>query len=307
VIRPDLDEAQWRVWTMTARLVLTRPGVVEEAEALVRAYLGEVEAACSRFRDDSELSVLHRAGGRPARVSPLLAELVSQALAAARRTDGSCDPTVGGRLYELGYDRSIDDLDAGGPVRARVRVRAAADWRQVELRDGMLTVPDGVLLDLGATAKAHAADVCARRLAARLDTGALVSLGGDIATAGAAPDGGWRIRVQDRPGDPLCTVILPGGGAIATSSTVSRRWRRDGATLHHIIDPRTGAPADTVWRTATVAAARCVDANAASTTAVVRGHGAREWLRRTGLPARLVSGDAHVVTVGPWPAAGSRS
>jgi thiamine biosynthesis lipoprotein len=173
----------------------------------------------------------------------------------------------------------------------------------VVLDGHLLTVPAGVRLDLGATAKAYAADLAAARVATRLGVGVLVSLGGDIATAADAPPGGWQILVRDRPGDPQCTVAVPAGTAVATSSTVSRRWSRGGFPRHHIVNPRTGQPAEPVWRTATAAAARCVDANTATTAALVRGAAAVSWLRRTGLPSRLVGADLRVVTVNGWPSA----
>ncbi|WP_462187166.1 FAD:protein FMN transferase [Frankia sp. CcWB2] len=133
------------------------------------------------------------------------------------------------------------------------------------------------------------------------EPGVLVSLGGDVATAGNAPEGGWRIRVQDRPGEPACTVTLAAGSAVATSSTLGRRWRRGGRLLHHILDPRTCQPAPVVWRTATVAAASCLDANTASTAAIVRGSAAVGWPRRLGMPARLVAADSSIVTTAGWP------
>src|SRR5439155_211390 len=121
----------------------------------------------------------------------------------------------------------------------------------------------------------------------RLGVGVLVALGGDIATAGPAPDQGWQILVQDRPGDPSCTVRLPAGAALATSSTAGRTWGRRGELLHHIVDPRTGRPAPTVWRTVSVAAGSCLRANTLSTAAIVRGRGAYDLLR--GTPSRLVT------------------
>jgi thiamine biosynthesis lipoprotein len=133
--------------------------------------------------------------------------------------------------------------------------------------------------------------------------GALVSLGGDIATAGAAPPGGWRVQVRDRPGEPACAVTLAAGGALATSSTIGRRWRRDGRVLHHILDPRTCQPAPVAWRTVTVAARSCLAANTASTAALVRAELAVGWLRRTGLPARLVDAAGSVHAVAGWPPA----
>jgi thiamine biosynthesis lipoprotein len=172
----------------------------------------------------------------------------------------------------------------------------------------LLRVPPGVRLDLGATAKAWAADRSAARIAAALGCGALVSLGGDIAVSGHTPAGGWRIRVQDisgRPEDPPAgpsTVVAIHGGGLATSSTAARRWRRGGDVLHHILDPHTGLPAAPVWRTVSVAAASCTDANIASTAAIIRGRAAPDWLTGLGLPARLVDEAGQVRTINGWPA-----
>jgi FAD:protein FMN transferase len=314
--------AEWSLWSVTARIVVTRPRTTADARDLASAFLAEVERACSRFRPDSELMLAQLAAATGVAISPLLADLVRAGLDAARRTDGAVDPTVGGLLYDLGYDRDIGDLPpADGhdghegdgepePVR-RVVTHPRQDWRTVRVdrtaTGGRLTMPAGTRLDLGATAKAYAADRCAALINEELDTGVLVCLGGDIATAGPAPDGGWRVLVQDRPADPAQTVGLPAGAALATSSTVSRRWRHQGIAVHHIVDPRTGAPATTRWRSASVAAATCLQANAASTAALVHGDGAPAWLRRTGLPARLVGADGRVHAYGEWPRDGAGS
>lgn len=293
-----VDTAQWTVWGTVARIVVTDPAELAAATALVRDELAAVDAACSRFRADSELSRAGRSGGRPVVVSPLLADLVAAALQAARCTGGDVDPTVGAALSGLGYDRDFAAV-TGRRVAPSVRVFPAADWRAVTLDGLRLTVPSGVLLDLGATAKAVTADRAAMRVALRLGIGVLVALGGDIATAGPAPAGGWRVLVQDRPGDPRCTVRLPAGAAIATSSTVSRTWGRPGEVLHHILDPRTGRPAPPVWRTVSVAAHSCLAANTLSTAAVVRGERARPMLRA--VPSRLVTPELDVLHLGGWP------
>jgi thiamine biosynthesis lipoprotein len=293
------DTAQWETWGTVARIVVTDPAALADATALVRAELAAVDAACSRFRPDSELNAVCRSGGRPVTVSPLLADLVAAALEAARDTGGDVDPTVGGALCAVGYDRDFAAL-TGREVAPAVRVFPTPDWTAVRLRDRRLSVPAGVLLDLGATAKAAAADRAAALVALRLGVGVLVALGGDIATAGPGPDGGWRVLVQDRPGDPRCVVRLPAGAALATSSTASRTWGRPGELLHHIVDPRTGRPAPAVWRTVSVAAYSCLRANMLSTAAVVRGHRAPELL--AGVPARLVTPDLDVLRLGGWPA-----
>ncbi|MDG4770274.1 FAD:protein FMN transferase [Solwaraspora sp. WMMD792] len=296
------DCAQWQVWGTLARVVVSDPAAVPAARTIVDDVLAAVDAACSRFRADSELVRACRSGGTPVRISPLLAGLVSVALRAARETDGDVDPTVGSALCRLGYDEDLRWVTLHGRPAVARTVPPAADWRQVRLDGTELTVPDGVQLDLGATAKAWAADRCARDVARRCRVGVLVALGGDIATAGPAPDERWRIRVQDRPSDPACVIGLPAGGAVATSSTVSRQWTAGDATMHHIVDPRTGTPAGRVWRSVSVAAYSCVRANTLSTAALVRGAAADRWLAGLGAPARLVAEDGTVRTVGGWSA-----
>ncbi|WP_261569128.1 FAD:protein FMN transferase [Frankia gtarii] len=292
--------ATWPVWSTTAQVVVTDPSRLDAARQLVAGQLAAVDEVASRFRADAEIVRLDAAAGTSQQVSPLLAELIEVALAAARRSGGDVDPTVGGALADLGYDRDIALLPPDGPP-ARVVRRAAPGWQRIRLTGRMLTLPADVGLDLGATAKAHTADRCAALVAERLGTGVLVSLGGDIATAGPAPQGGWRVRVLDQPGEPECTIELPAGLAVATSSTLGRRWRRGNRLLHHVLDPRTCQPAPAVWRTVTVAAASCVDANTASTASIVRGPAAPGALRREGLAARLVDADGAVVTVAGWP------
>jgi thiamine biosynthesis lipoprotein len=297
------DSARWAVWSTTARLVVTDPAALPAARAVVASLLTAVDEVASRFRDDSEVNRLDRAGGRPLLVSPLLAELVTAALWAARRSDGDVDPTMGEALRCLGYDRDIGAIEADGPAMT-VAPAPAPGWRRIELADSRLTVPPGIRIDLGATAKAFAADRAARLVAAGLDVGALVSLGGDIATAGPPPAGGWRVLVRDRPGEPECTIALPGGAAVATSSTAGRRWTRGGHALHHILDPRTCLPVTPVWRTASVVADNCLAANTFATAALVKGAGAPGWLRLAGVPARLVAADGAVVEGAGWPAGG---
>ena len=299
----DADaSASWRALGTLVQLVVTEPAARPEARRLLENDLAEVDAACSRFRADSEIRAL---GGGQQRISPLLAEAIAVALRAARLTDGDVDPTVGAAMSKAGYDRDFQHIEPNGPPLS-LTVRKVPGWRTVRLAGQALTLPAGVRLDLGATAKAWAADRAAARITAALGCGVLVSLGGDIAVAGPAPDGGWRIRVQDvtgAPGDPAgpYALIAIRDGGLATSSTAARRWQRGGDVLHHILDPRTGLPAEPVWRTVSVAAGSCADANAASTAAVIRGRRALGWLARLGLPARLVDATGVVFTVAGWP------
>ena len=305
--------ASWQALGTGVQLTVTDASQLAAARAMLEADLAAVDLACSRFRPDSEIAVLDRAmaGARagPVTVSPLLAEAIAVALRAARLTDGDVDLTVGAAMNAVGYDRDFTLVQRTGPA-VRLTVRTIPGWRQVEFDEQArrLRVPPGVRLDLGATAKAWAADRSAARIAAALGCGALVSLGGDIAVSGQTPAGGWRIRVQDvsgQPEDPPAgpsTVVAMHGGGLATSSTAARRWRRGGDVLHHILDPRTGLPAAPVWRTVSVAAASCTDANIASTAAIIRGRAAPDWLTGLGLPARLVDEASQVRTINGWPA-----
>jgi thiamine biosynthesis lipoprotein len=216
-------------------------------------------------------------------------------------TGGLVDPTVGTSLAALGYDR-----DFARVVVTRDQSFAfvpAAGWRAIRLdaQTRRVRIPAGVELDLGATAKAFAADRIAEEIALACGIRVLVSLGGDIAVRGAPP-GGWPILVTDdhRQRTPGPVVSIAAGG-LATSSTSVRRWRRRGRELHHIVDPSTGEPAGELWRTVSVAAATCLDANTASTAAILRGADAPAWLAARRLPARLVAADGAIVHVAGWP------
>src|ERR1700761_8337270 len=306
MVRTDAGTAtaSWTALGCLVHLTVTDPAALASARAMLTTDLADLDAACSRFRPDSELAQLDQAGGKPTAVSPLLAEAIAVALRAAELTGGDVDPTVGEAIAAAGYDRDFSLIPPDGPPISLV-VRAVPGWQQVALdrAAGTVTLPPGVRLDLGATAKAWAAD-----RGAAVQCGVLVGLGGDIAVAGLAPEGGWRIRVQDitgrpdeDPGGPAVTVAIVSGG-LGTSSTTARRWRRGGSLLHHILDPRTVLPPAPVWRTVSVTAATCADANAASTAAIIRGEVAPGWLAAQRLPSRLVTDSGRVETVAGWPA-----
>jgi FAD:protein FMN transferase len=238
-------------------------------------------------------------------VSPWLAEALATALWAARETGGLVDPTIGQCLIDLGYDRSFELLGPDQPLV--VRATHVPAWERVGVRKLETRIPPGVRLDLGATAKALCADRAARRANAVGGCGVLVSLGGDISVSGRPPSEGWVVRVTDSAdGDPAVagpgqTVAVREGG-LATSGVMVRRWAQGGVSRHHLIDPRTARPAAAVWRTVSVAAPNCVDANVASTAAVILGEAAPEWLSARRVHGRLVRPDSTAVFVGGWPA-----
>jgi thiamine biosynthesis lipoprotein len=292
----------------TAVVAVTDPAVLALAREQVEQVIDRFDRACSRFREDSELIALNASAGAPVRVSPLLLEAVEAAVRAARLTDGDVDPTVGEALIALGYDRDFDEIGAGGATATRIA--SVPGWQTVTVDHaaGTVSTARGVVLDLGATAKALAADHAAAAAGAALgDGGVLVSLGGDLAIVGPPPASGWRIRVTD---DHRSDASAPGqwitlrAGGLATSSTTVRRWETDGGSAHHLLDPATGRPVESPWRTVSVTAASCLDANIASTAAIIRGERAPDWLESLGLPSRLVRTDGSVLHLAGWPAEG---
>ena len=267
----------------------------------VRTWLDIVDRTLSTYRDDSEITALNSAHGAETTVGPVLREAISVALVAAERSAGIVDPTVG----------TVTLSPPGEPTTLTRRV----SYRDVRLRDvdggAVVTMPPGVRLDLGATAKAWAADRAAVLAAQACGGGVLVSLLGDLATSGPAPDVGWTVVVTDdhREGTGTAntvaqSVAVTGGGLATSSTTVRSRLAADGRELAHLVDPRRLRPVSPVWRTVSVAAGDCVTANTASTAAVILGEDAAAWLTTTGLPARLVGVDGHVLTLGGWPAEG---
>jgi thiamine biosynthesis lipoprotein len=309
--------ATWDALGTTVVLRVTRSDALDPARRAVENELRAIDAAASRFRVDSELERLNAAGGRRVPASPMLIEALEAAVRAAELTDGAVDPTLGDALMLAGYVKDWPQLEPpvdGSGSRPRELVltaRRTRAWESIELGDTPPTarLSAGIRVDLGATAKALAADRAARTAAHETTAGVLVSLGGDIATAGPPPRSGWLVHVTDDhrspPTAPGQTIAIPGGG-LATSSTTVRQWIHAGRTMHHILDPHDGQPVDRAWRTVSVAAASCLDANIAATAAIVLGAAASDWLADRGLPARLVARDGQVATVGDWPAARGR-
>ncbi len=288
----------------TAHLLVAHPAALDASRRALKAELAAVDVACSRFRPDSELSRVNAARGVAVPVSALFGAFLSSALSAAAATDGAVDPTVGASVSALGYDRTFSSV-ASDAVRSVRPLPPRGDWRAVawDPVTRHVRIPGGVALDFGATAKALAADRAASAIAEAHGCGVLVNLGGDIAVAGQPPEQGWQVTVADdhrAPGSAGPVVTIRGGG-LATSGTAVRAWRRDGRPVHHIVDPATGDAAAAVWRTVSVVAASCVEANTAATAAVVLGERALGFLTEAGLAARLVRPDGRITRVCGWP------
>jgi thiamine biosynthesis lipoprotein len=303
--RPRFTPRSFRAIGTMATVVVLDPSRANRAERLLRAEIDAIDRACSRFRPDSELEYVHANAGRTVVVSPLLFEALEVALAVAERTHGAVDPTVGNALSALGYDRDFDQVgdqtglspQALGPVVGYGHIH-------LERRTRTVRIPRGVRLDLGSSAKALVADRSAARIAERLSSGVLVSIGGDVAVAGPPPLGGWPIGIavdSCTEAEDVDQVVAIGQGGLASSSTQVRTWQRGDQLLHHIVDPSTGSCAAPYWKLVSATGASCVDANALSTAAVVWGDQALEHLGSFDQALRLVRHDGRVFTLGGWP------
>ena len=269
------------------------------ARRLAATVLRDVDETASRFRADSDLAAVNAAPGTWVAVDPLLVAAVEVAVEAARRTDGLVHPLLGRPLVSLGYDRTFSALrDLGAVVAAEPP--ALDSWRAIEWDADAVRIPAGTALDLGATAKAWCADLIAAAWREELDDDAVISVGGDVRTLDDRP---WTVAVGEHPDRMDDARLVEVTGGLATSSTRVRRWTRAGVEHHHLLDPRTGAPATTPWRTVSVVAGTCAEANTASTAALVLGADAPAWLARPDTPgdAALLLADDGEPTFIAWP------
>ena len=291
----ELYALDFKVMGCETRVVLDSeaPGASAALES-VAVWLVECERRLSRFDSMSALSTLNDFGWAD-HVDEVLWDAVDAALRAASETDGLVTPTVLAALEAAGYDRSFDALEReqGNPLGAP----RVPDWKGVE-RDPetrSIRLPAGVRLDLGGTAKGWCADAAASRLSVLGP--ALVDIGGDVSMSEATRDP-WPIAIEDPRGtdEPLDVVLVPRGG-VATSGRNVRRWRRAGIEQHHVIDPRTGAPARTDVLTASVIAGRALDAELAAKRVLLEGSEAGlAWIdSRPELAAIVVRDDGHVL------------
>jgi FAD:protein FMN transferase len=305
---PSLASRSLSAIGTTATVVVQDPRRADRAERILRAELAAIDEACSRFRPDSELQMVHAQAGRTVAVSPLLFEALDVACSVAERTHGAVDPTVGNAIATLGYDCDLAQVcdrppvppEALGPVAGFMHV-------QLDRRRRTVRIPRDVRLDLGSSAKALVADRAAARIAGALGSGVLVNIGGDVAVAGLAPPGGWPVGIaveSSTPVDEVDQVVSVHRGGVASSSTSVRTWTAGSRTVHHIIDPRTGDCVAPYWSLVSATGASCVEANALTTASLIWGERALHLLARFDQAVRLVRHDGHTFFVGGWPEGG---
>jgi FAD:protein FMN transferase len=296
---------KFEIWGLSGSLTTEREDQMDGATERLWYWLNAIDAACNRFRDDSELSQLNASHGARTAISPTLEMALAAALRCAAATDDLVDPTVLPALLALGYDRDFDELADGDPILEHVSLPAmgtSAIHLDADAHTVVLDPP--CRLDLGASAKALAADVIADDVAE--SGGVVVEIGGDVAVRGEGPEGAWAIAVSDNltlDGHEPRVAFRHGG--IATSSTNSRTWRVGERTVNHIIDPRTGHCARGLYTTASVSASDCVLANAFATAALLWNEDAGYHIAQAGWSARLVRRDGTLEYVGGWPEDGT--
>ncbi len=277
--------------------VLAPASQTDDAAALVRSLFDEWDGRFSRFRSDSELSRLNASAGTRFAASPAMLEAVAASLVAARVTDGLFDPTLLDRLHALGYDDSFERLPADRPAPRLVAPRPRR-WQEIRINHeaGWIELPAAVGLDLGGIAKGMAVDAAIAELRARRIGPAAVNAGGDLAVSGTL-DAGWPVAIDDAGG----RVVVVNAGALATSSVLRRRWRMGGRLQHHLIDPRSGRPADGAIISASVAAPTCRAAEVAAKAALLLGaEAAAIFLAEHRLSGLLVLRNGTTWRLGEW-------
>ncbi|MEZ5185446.1 MAG: FAD:protein FMN transferase [Candidatus Nanopelagicales bacterium] len=280
----------WKTQLWLSVRATASPGLERNLRRLLRDEVSRLDALASRFRPDSELSAVNAAAGEWVGVSWGFVSVLTACLDAAQMTGGLVDPTLGRAVKAAGYDRWAQQTTS---TDSAVH---SGNWRGVGIRPGgaqaQVLTPAGTALDLGSVAKAWLADRLAKAVAAS-GYEVCANMGGDVRVMTTAP---WTVWADPGlPGESSAPVDLT-DAAVATSGVGHRRW----AGGHHIIDPRTGRPADTQWWSVSAVAASAVHANAAATTGVILGSQGPAWLSAHGLDARFVSQEG-VVTTGRWP------
>lgn len=293
-----LRTATFRAMGTEVRMVVPRD-VPATATDRVRVLFATWEAALSRFRADSELSLMNMGAGRPFTASPLLFGVMQAALRAARATEGLYDPSMGAQIGALGYDRSFDKLGRDAPPHPGGHPGGA--WRRIVLDPAArcITLPPGCVIDLGGIAKGMAVDAAMGTLRNAGVSTALVSAGGDLRVIGRPPARPhWGIALEENGR----RVVALHRGALATSSTSLRRWGNVLEARHHLLDPSTGLPATRGTRAVTVAARTCAQAEVAAKAALVAGPLAgADLLRRLGLDAIVMPDHGPPIAIGEWP------
>lgn len=300
-------------------VALTQRTLLPRAQRLLLAETERVDRACNRLRPDAELRRLNER--RITQVSSVLAAAIRAALRVAHATQGAVNPVVetqrdqGGRdLHDASFTNADGSLAESRRLASAPLHSSRHSWQRVSVDEhNVVLLPNGIDLDLDPITRAWTADRAAQLIAHSLGCGVVVNIGGNIAAAGPPPPSGWPVRIVEHNGasqntdqtisseamlGPIVTVF---SGGLATSGIRDGRPHQRNDLRHHVLDRQPEVPCDGPWRTASAAAASCLDANAASVAAIFKGEAAPAWLLKRHLPVRLVGCDGRVVNLPGWP------
>jgi thiamine biosynthesis lipoprotein len=262
---------------MNSDVVLAAEGhkaQVERGFDQVQALVAALEVRLTRFADTSELAQLNRSAGSWFRASDELFSVIRQAYDFVSETDGLFDPSILDALESVGYDKSMDEIRAHGVTHSSAPRQNKWDARAIELDADAQAVrlPRGVRLDLGGIAKGWIAECAANQLSQYADACA-VSTGGDMFMVGLPTEGTmWSVDLEDpRDRDQALATLHVGPGAVTTSSVMKRRWMQGERVRHHLIDPRSGQPAETDWLSVTVLAPHATTAEVFAKAILIAG------------------------------------
>jgi thiamine biosynthesis lipoprotein len=263
---------------MNSDILLAAEGVdlalIEKGFSAAHEFIDQSEQRFTRFSETSELAALNRSAGRWFHASGDMFQVIRQAHQLAQETEGVFNPAILPALKQAGYDRSMDEIKNNPPRMTATKVIELEDFRKIRLEEAeqAILIPARMQVDLGGIAKGWIAEQTAWTLA-ECARACAVSAGGDMFLVNlpkGEPD--WEIGLEDplHPEQNLAVLhVKP--GAIATSSVIKRQWRHNGRLQHHLIDPRSGEPAQTEWLSVTVWAESATQAEVYAKVLLIAG------------------------------------
>jgi FAD:protein FMN transferase len=261
-----------------------------------RQFIHEMEQRFTRFSEASELSQLNRSAGEWLHVSDEMFQVVEQAYCLAVETDGLFNPAILPALKQAGYDRSMDEIKSSSPRMVPSQEIEKHDFYTIQLdaETKSILLPAGMQVDLGGIVKGWIAEQAARQLA-KSSSACAVSAGGDIFMVNL-PHGetAWEVGLENplAPEQDLA-ILYVRPGAIATSSIAKRKWKHNGQVQHHLIDPRTGKPAETDWLSVTVWAEQAAEAEVYAKALLIGGNEAADRIFSNNTTRAYLSVDKH--------------
>lgn len=294
----DMNYDEFRA--MNSNIVLAASGsdlaLVKSGFSLARKFINQSEERFTRFSDESELAQLNRSAGGWFKVSEEMFQVLEEAHRLAIETKGLFNPAILPALKQAGYDRSMDEIKDIPPRTERIEKIEPQDFRHIQLDRAKSSVflPQGMEIDLGGIAKGWIAEQAARLLA-KVSSACAVSAGGDMFLINL-PEGepSWELGLENplQPEQNLA-ILHVNPGAVATSSITKRHWKYNGQQQHHLIDPRSGKPAESEWLSVTVWAESATQAEVYAKVLLIGGPKAVDGQFTNPTPKAYLAIDKH--------------